>query len=110
MLPDPMAQKRADLIILVISGRMTAVEAARQLRISRKSFYKWEGRAVEALHEALSDREGGRPAKERDEEKERLRERIAELEEQVREREQADRVREILAEAGKKRPNNEHGC
>lgn len=105
--PDPMAQRRADLIIQERSGKITAVEAARQLGVSRKTFYKWEGRALEAMVQAVSDREGGRPAQERDEEKALLRARIAELEAELRERDQAERTHEVLAQAEKKRTMNE---
>ncbi len=67
MEPDPMAQKRADLIMQVRSGKLTAVDAAQQLGVSRKTYYKWETRALEALLEAMSDRgAGGRPTPERD--------------------------------------------
>ena len=99
---DPMAQKRADLIIQARSGKITAVEAARQLGVSRKTFYKWERRALEAMVQAVSDREGGRPLQERDEEKALLRARIAELEEEMHERDQADRVREAFSQVEKK--------
>jgi len=44
MEPDPMAQQRANLIIQVRSNQLTAVEAARQMGISRKTYYKWENR------------------------------------------------------------------
>jgi len=56
----------------------------------------------------VSDRgEGGRPPQERDEEKERLRERIAVLEAQIREKEQAMQVRELYEQTGKKRTKDE---
>lgn len=40
---------------------MSALEAARQLGISRKSYYKWERRGLAAMIEALGNREQGRP-------------------------------------------------
>lgn len=52
--------------------------------------------------QAVSDREGGRPLQERDEEKALLRARIAELEEEMHERDQADRVREAFSQVEKK--------
>ena len=36
-----MARLRAELIMKVRCGLMTAAEAARQLGVSRKTFYKW---------------------------------------------------------------------
>ncbi len=42
-------------------GLMTATEAARQLGISRKTYYKWEQRGLEALLDGLEDKGAGRP-------------------------------------------------
>lgn len=42
---------------------MTAAEAARQLGVSRKTYYKWEQRGLAALLDGLSDQEPGRPEK-----------------------------------------------
>ena len=46
---DPKAQQRALLIMQVQAGVISATEAARQLGISRKTYYKWERRALKAL-------------------------------------------------------------
>jgi len=43
---------------------MTAAEAARQLGVSRKTYYKWEQRGLSALLDGLSDQPPGRPEKE----------------------------------------------
>ena len=40
---------------------MTASEAARQLGVSRKTYYKWEQRGLSALLDGLSDQAPGRP-------------------------------------------------
>jgi hypothetical protein len=48
-----LARRRAQLIMQVQSGLLSAQEAARQLRISRKTYYKWERRALAAMVEAL---------------------------------------------------------
>jgi len=40
---------------------MTATEAAKQLGVSRKTYYKWEQRGLEALLDGLEDRDAGRP-------------------------------------------------
>jgi transposase-like protein len=45
-------------------GLMTAAEAARQLGVSRKTYYKWEQRGLSALLDGLSDQPPGRPEKE----------------------------------------------
>ena len=48
-----LARQRAQLIMQVRSGVLSAQEAARQLGISRKTYYKWERRALAAMVEAL---------------------------------------------------------
>ena len=65
---QPLARQRAKLIIQVRSGSLSAQEAARQLRTSRKSYYKWERRALAAMAEALGNRK--RPTLRVDPEKE----------------------------------------
>ena len=45
-----LARQRAQLIMQVRSGVLTAEAAARQLGISRKTYYKWERRALAAAH------------------------------------------------------------
>lgn len=40
---------------------MTATEAAKQLGVSRKTYYKWEQRGLEALLDGLQDQPAGRP-------------------------------------------------
>ncbi len=42
---------------------MTASEAAAQLGVSRKTYYKWEQRGLSALLDGLSDQDPGRPEK-----------------------------------------------
>lgn len=58
------ARLRAQLIMKVRCGLMTAAEAARQLGVSRKTYYKWEQRGLSALLDSLSDQAPGRPEKE----------------------------------------------
>ena len=57
-----LARQRAQLIMQVRSGLLSAQEAARQLGISRKTYYKWERRALAAMVEALGNRAQGRPS------------------------------------------------
>ena len=56
-----MAIRRAEIIMKVRSGIMTATEAARELGVSRKTYYKWEKRGLAALLDGLSDQPTGRP-------------------------------------------------
>jgi transposase len=59
--PQGQARRRAQLIVEVRSGKKTAALAAAELGVSRKTWYKWENRALEAMVEALTDRPTGRP-------------------------------------------------
>lgn len=94
-----LARRRAELIVQVQSGLMTATEAARQLGVSRKTYYQWERRALSGMVDALQGKTGGRPSKPRDRQREQLQKRLAELEAQERMREQVDHIRTELKEA-----------
>ena len=88
----------AEKVIQVQSGLLTASEAARQLGVSRKTYYKRENRALAGLMEGLKDREVGRPGKEVDPEKERLQQTVEKLETEVQTLLQTLRIREVLTE------------
>lgn len=45
----------------VRSGFMTAAQGAVLLGVSRKTYYKWENRALKAMLEELEEKEPGRP-------------------------------------------------
>lgn len=55
------ARLRAELIMKVRCGLITARQAADQLGISRKTFYKWEQRGLSSLLEGVTDQHPGRP-------------------------------------------------
>ena len=55
------ARLRAELIMKVRCGLITGRQAAKQLGISRKTFYKWEQRGLSALLEGVTDQHPGRP-------------------------------------------------
>jgi DNA-binding XRE family transcriptional regulator len=55
------ARQRAEIIMKVRCGLMTATQAAQLLGVSRKTYYKWEQRGLAALLEGVQDQEGGRP-------------------------------------------------
>lgn len=82
----------------VRSGQMTATAAAAALGISRQQYYQWEARALKALLQALEDQPAGRPASPTDPEKDTLRLRVEQLEDQVRDYEQKEHLRLILQE------------
>jgi len=56
------ARHRAEVIMKVRCGLMTAAMAARQLGVSRKTYYKWEQRGLEGLLGSLEERSAGRPS------------------------------------------------
>lgn len=55
------ARHRAKVIMKVRCGLMSASQAANQLGISRKTYYKWEQRGLSALLSGLEDQPPGRP-------------------------------------------------
>ena len=90
------ARKRVELIIQVQSGQITASEAARKLGISRKTYYKWEQRGLEALLGAVTDRSPGRPATPADPEKDAMEQSLSEMERQMRLAEQRAEIRDYF--------------
>ena len=102
--PDPqaLARQRAQLIMQVRSGVVTAEAAARQLGISRKTYYKWERRALTAMVEALGDRDQGRPPRPVDPEKEALRRQTQDLQAKLAVLEQTEQLRQLVAQPDKK--------
>ena len=93
---NELARKRAAVIFAVRSGRITAEEGAKQLGISRKTYYEWERRALEAMTDALENGASGRPRTPIDSEKERLQEEIALLQNKLFVAEKTVEVRDML--------------
>ena len=55
------ARLRAETIMKVRCGLITARQAADRLSVSRKTFYKWEQRGLSALLASVTDQLPGRP-------------------------------------------------
>ena len=89
-------RKKAELILKVRSGMMSAADAARELGVSRKTYYKWEHRALTGMLEGLEERNSGRPAVEQDEEKEELKAKVKALERDLRLRQKHDELRQRI--------------
>jgi transposase len=53
---------RAEAIIRVCAEKISATEAAKQLGVSRKTYYQWQRKGLEGMMEALHDGQGGRPS------------------------------------------------
>jgi transposase len=98
-----LARQRAQLIMQVRSGVLSVQEAARQLRVSRKTYYKWERRALAAMIEALGDREAGRPSLPIDSDKQALQCQTRELEAKLAVLEQSEEIRRRLETSDKKK-------
>lgn len=77
------ARQRASVVFAVRSGQITAEEGARRLGVSRKTYYEWERRALQAMTEAMEDKAPGRPNTPQDEEKQHLQEQVAELQKKL---------------------------
>lgn len=60
---EALARQRAAVIWRVRSGAITARQGARELGVSRKTYYQWEARAMEGMTEALRNQSAGRPAR-----------------------------------------------
>jgi transposase-like protein len=83
-MPGDLAQKRARIIMQVRSGAITAEEGARQLGVSRKTYYEWEKRGLVGMMDALVNLDAGRPQGPlEDPEKEALKKKLAEMEKEL---------------------------
>ena len=83
-------------------GLMKATEAAALLGVSRKTYYKWEQRALAAMIEALGNREAGRPSLPIDPDKQALQCQTRELEAKLAVLEQTEEIRRRLEKSDKK--------
>jgi transposase len=72
------ARKRAEVIMKVRCGLMNASQAAKELAVSRKTYYKWEHRALSGMLEGLTDQPPGRPPQPVDTRKQLLEKQLAE--------------------------------
>ena len=91
------ARFRAQVILSVRSGRITAQEGAKRLGVSRKTYYQWEKRGLEGMMRAIEEQESGRPPEPVDVEKEELKRKVAELEDELETAKQSEVVRRILS-------------
>jgi transposase len=91
------ARRRAEIILQVRNGTISASEGAKRLGVSRKTYYEWERKGLSALLDALKDGAAGRPATaQQDPELPALRNRIALLEKEVEAAKQTAEVRKVL--------------
>jgi len=55
------ARERAQMIVQVRAGQMTAQAAAQALGVSRQTYYRWEKKGLQAMLGELENRPSGRP-------------------------------------------------
>lgn len=84
------------MILRVRSGQISAKEGAKQLGVSRKTYYQWEKRALEGMMNQLEEQPPGRPSKQNDPELEAMKQKIAALEAKLTVAQQTAEVRAIL--------------
>lgn len=92
-----LARERVSIILQVRSGALTATEGAERLGISRKTYYEWEDRALQAMAQALENHAPGRPPVPLDAEKEELQRKVRDLEKKLYLAEKTIEVKELLA-------------
>ena len=98
MTKDDKTQQRISVILQVLSGQMTATEAARTLDISRKSYHQWQQKSLAAMKAALTDGAPGRPPLAIDPQQEQLVEQVKELSNQLELARFALEVRRIMTD------------
>lgn len=109
-----LARERAAIILQVRSGVLTATEGAERLGISRKTYYEWEDRALQAMARALENHVPGRPPVPLDAEKEELQSKVRDLEKRLYLAEKTIEVKDLLSaydlhEAKKNKMKKEKG-
>ena len=92
------AIQRAEVILRVRSGAISASEGSRHLGVSRKTYYEWERRGLAAMMEAVENGVAGRPSTvpQEDPETAALRTRVASLEKDLETAKQTAEVRRVL--------------
>jgi transposase len=77
------ARLRAEVIMKVRCGMITARQAAEQLGVSRKTYYKWEQRGLSALLDGLAEQSPGRPAHRSDDHRRDLQRQLSEAKREI---------------------------
>lgn len=92
------AKKRAEVILKVRTGQMTAKEAAKLLGVSRKTYYEWEERGLQGMMDALLNRPPGRPQMKKDPEKDQLKKQVEGLEQKLSLSEHMQEIRKLMSD------------
>ena len=100
---EQLVQLWMEKIVQVQSGLLTASAAAKQMNMSRKTYYQKERRALSGMRAGLLQKDSGRPRNPFDEEKEKLKTEMHELREEVTRLHQVQRVREVMDDDSEKK-------
>ena len=73
------ARRKAEVIMKVRCGLLTATQAAKELGVSRKTYYKWEKRGLSALLDGLAEKDSGRPSPPQNSRQQQLQRQIEQL-------------------------------
>lgn len=87
------------VILQRLAGNLTAIQAAQQVGVSRKTYYQWEERALQGMQAALSPGRTGRPPSKPETALACLEAQNHQLRQQVELLEQRVRAREVLTSA-----------
>jgi len=90
------ARLRAELILKVRTGQMTATAAAAALGVSRKTYYEWEVRGLRGMLRGLEPRRPGRPAAGPTPREQALRSKVAQLQQRLASMTQTAELRALL--------------
>jgi len=93
---QPTPTEMMPVILQRLAGSLTAIEAARQLGMSRKSYYQWETRALRGMQMALDRGRPGRPRSKPDPTLARVEAQKQQLQQQVEILEQRLRCQDVL--------------
>ena len=88
--------KVMEVVMRVRLGLMTAVHAAAELGVSRKTYYEWEAKALTGMSLSLEPGSPGRPPNQVDQEKEELKDQLQKTQKQLILAEQNIEIRKIL--------------
>lgn len=90
------ARLRAEAILKVRTGQMTARAAAAALGVSRKTYYQWERRGLQAMLRELEEKEAGRPPSGPTPREEALQSKVSELQRRLESMRQTAELRALL--------------
>lgn len=77
------ARLRAEMIMKVRCGLISARQAAQRLGVSRKTYYKWEQRGLSAMLDGITNQSPGRPVKASDDHRQSLEKQLTEANREI---------------------------